>query len=176
MPRFSRLVGRHQHHRGGAVVQARGVAGGDGAVLGESGPQLLHRLDGSAEADVLVGVDDDVALAGLDGEGGDLVLEPTGLLGGLGLVLGSQRELVLLLAGELPLGGDVLGGRAHVVAVEGVPEAVLDHGVDELHVAHLLTRAQVGGVGRERHALLAAGDDDGVVAERDMLRAERDGA
>ena len=44
-------------------------------------------------------VDDDVALAGLDGDGDDLVLELAGLLRGLGLVLRGNRELVLLLRG-----------------------------------------------------------------------------
>ena len=33
--------------------------------------------------------------------------------------------------------GDVLGGVAHVVAVEGIPQPVLDHRVDHLRVAHL---------------------------------------
>ena len=32
------LLGGHQHHRGGAVIDARGVAGGDGAVLLEGRP------------------------------------------------------------------------------------------------------------------------------------------
>ena len=64
-------------------------------------------------------------------EGNDLVLEPAGLLRRLGLVLRGDREFVLLLARDLEFAGDVLGRHAHVVAVEGVPEAVLDHGVDE---------------------------------------------
>ena len=89
--------------------------------------------------------DHGVALAALDGDGDDLVLEPAGLLGGLGLVLRGDGEAVLVLAGDLPLRGDVLGGRAHVIAVEGVPQAVLDHGVDEVEIAHLLAVAQIGG-------------------------------
>ena len=124
-------------------------------------------------ADVLVLVDDDVALAALDGEGDDLVVEPAGLLRRLGLVLAGDGELVLRLAADLPLLGDVLGGLAHVVAVEGVPEAVLDHRVDELHVAHLLPGAQVRGVRAQRHVLLPAGGDDGGVAQHDVLRAQR---
>ena len=54
-----------------------------------------------------------------------------------------DRELVLLLARDLPLLGDVLGGGAHVIAVEGVPQAVLDHGVDQLERAHLRAVAQM---------------------------------
>ena len=72
--------------------------------------------------------------------------------------------------------GDVLGRRAHVVAVEGIPQAVLDHGVDELDVAHLGAVAQVRAVRRLAHALLAAGDDDLGRAELDLLGAERHGA
>ncbi len=88
-------------------------------------------------ARIFIVADDDVALAGLDGDRDDLVLELAGLLRGFGLVLRGDRELVLLGAGNLILPGDVLGGVAHVVAVEGVPQPVLDHGVDELKVAHL---------------------------------------
>ena len=92
---------------------------------------------------IFVGVDHDVALAGLDRDRRDLVLEVAGLLRGLGLVLRGDREFVLLRAGDLPLLGDVLGGVAHVVAVEGVPQAVLDHGVDQFEGAHLHAVAQM---------------------------------
>ena len=60
-----------------------------------------------------------------------------------------------------------------MVAVEGVPQAVLDHGVDKLEIAHLLTGAQVGGVRRLAHALLTAGDHDPAVALSDRLIAQR---
>ena len=58
----------------------------------------------------------------------------------------ASREAVLVLAADLPFGGDVLGGVAHVIAVEGVDQAVLQHGVDEFQVAHLHAVAQMGGV------------------------------
>jgi hypothetical protein len=67
-------------------------------------------------------------------------------------------------AADVALGGDVLGRLAHVIAVEGVPQPVLDHGVDQGEVAHLLAGAQVLGVRRLAHALLTAGDDDLRVA------------
>ena len=76
----------------------------------------------------------------------------------------------------LPLAGDVLGGVAHVVAVEGLPQPVLDHGVDEFEAAHLLAGTQIGAVRRHAHGLLAARDDDVGVAFADRLQAERDGA
>ena len=72
-------------------------------------------------ARIFVGVDDHVALAGLDRHRHDLVLEFSRLLRRLGLVLRGDRELVLLRARDLPLPRDVLGGIAHVVAVEGIP-------------------------------------------------------
>ncbi len=176
MPRFLASAARHQHHGGGAVVDARGVAGGDGAGLVEGRAQLRQAVEGGAVADVLVLGDDGVALLALDGDGDDLVLELAGLLGGLGLVLRGDGELVLILARDLPLARDVLGRGAHVVAVEGVPQAVLDHGVDEVEAAHLGAVAQVRGVLRLAHALLAAGDDDGGGARLDLLGAEGNGA
>ena len=60
-----------------------------------------------------------------------------------------------------------------MIAVEGVDEAVLQHGVDELHFTHLDAAAQIGRVGRERHRFLAARDDDAGVAIGDLLQAER---
>ena len=46
-------------------------------------------------------------LAGGDGEGNDLFLEPPGFLRRLGLVLRGDGEAVLLLAADLPFDGDV---------------------------------------------------------------------
>src|SRR6059058_3654080 len=65
----------------------------------------------------------------------DLVVETAGFLRRFGLGLRAGGELVLLLAGDLPALRDVLGGVAHVIAVEDVPEAVLDHRIDHLRVA-----------------------------------------
>src|SRR5215218_3889896 len=49
---------------------------------------------------------------------------------------------------NLPALGHVLSRGAHVVALEGVQEAVLQHGVDELEVTHLGAGAHVGRVRR----------------------------
>ena len=144
----------------GTVVDAGCVAGRDRTVLVEGRTQLGEAVVGGAGADVLVLVDHDFALAGLDRDRRDLVLELAGLLSCFGLVLRGDGELVLLFARDLPLGGNVLGGVAHVVAIEGVPKAVLDHRVDELRVAHLGAVAQVRAVRRLAHAFLATGDND----------------
>ena len=170
------LLQRHEDDGRRAVVDAAGAARRDRAVLIEGRAELGKRLVGHAVLDELVVGEHGLALARLDDDGDDLVLELAGLLGGLSLVLRGDGEAVLLLARDLPLAGHVLGRVAHVVAVEGVPQAILDHGVDELHVAHLGAVAQVGAVRRLAHALLAAGDDDVGGAERDLLGAERDRA
>ena len=64
-----------------------------------AGLELGHRIQRGAMARIFVAFDDDVALAGLDGDRDDLVLELAGLLRGLGLVLRGDREFVLLRRG-----------------------------------------------------------------------------
>ena len=103
-------------------------------------------------------------------------LKRPALLRRLGLVLRGGREGVLLGAGDLAFLRHVLGGVAHVIAVEGVPQAVLEHGVDHLELAHLGAVAQMRGVRRLAHALLAADHHDRGVAVADRLPAEGDGA
>src|SRR5690606_2490846 len=127
----------HEHHSGSTVIDARRVAGSHGAGLVERRAQLGNALQRSALADVLVLVDDRIALLALDGDSDDLVLELAGLLRGLDLVLRREREVVLILAADLPLTGDVLSSGAHVVVIESIPEAVLDHRIDERDVAQL---------------------------------------
>ena len=92
----------HHDHRGGAVGDLRGRAGGDGAVLAERGAQLGQRLGGGVAADALVLRDDErVALALRDLDRDDLVVEDTVLPGLGGALVGAGRELVLLLAGQV---------------------------------------------------------------------------
>jgi hypothetical protein len=63
-----------------------------------------------------------------------------------------------------------------VIAVEGVPEAILDHGVDHVEVAHFDAVAQMRAVRRLAHGFLAAGHHDLGIAVEDGLVAERDRA
>ena len=127
-------------------------------------------------ADVFVFVDDDVALAGFDGEGNDFIVELTSVLGGFRFVLGCQSEFVLHGAADLPLLGDVFGCLTHVVAVERIPQTVADHRVDVFHVAHLVTGAQVRGVCGQRHVFLTAGTDDVRITQLDVLCTQRNSA
>jgi hypothetical protein len=160
MPRFSAALGAHQQRRRRAVVEARGVGRRDRAVLGEGGAQLLHRLHGGAVADVFVAVGHDVALAGLDRDGRRSRRRTCRPSARPRPCSGSDGELVLHIAGDLPLLGHVLGGLTHVVAVERVPQTVADHRVDIFHVAHLLALRAGRGMGAHRHVFLTAGDDD----------------
>src|SRR5690606_375217 len=105
----------------------------------------------------------------------DLVPESAGLLRCSGLLLGAQGVGVLLLAADLIALGEILRSYAHVIVVEGVPQAVVHHAVDQLAVAHALAgtgvRQQMGG---QAHGLLAAGDHDLRIAAADGLRSKMD--
>jgi hypothetical protein len=155
------------------IIDPGGIARGDGAVLGEGGTEFRQYFDGGSGARILILVDDLIAFARLDRHPDDLVGETSRLLRGNSTLLRAGRELVLVVACDLIFLGDVLGGIAHVIAVEGIPQPVLDHGVDHLDVAHLGAVAEVEAMGTETHALLAAGNDDRRIAGRDLLRTER---
>ena len=91
--------------------------------------------------------------------------ETIGCQSGSALLLRGQCEIVEILAAEAPDVGDVVGGGAHVVVVERIPQTVADHGVGHLAVEHALTPAgagqSIGGVG---HIFSTAADHDlGVV-------------
>src|SRR4051812_41923110 len=72
------------------------------------------------------------------------------------LAMRVHREVILHLAGDAVLLGHVLAGDAHVVVVEYVPESVLDHRIDNLRVAEVITLARLGkqirSVGHRLHA------------------------
>ena len=111
-----------------------------------------------------------------EGEGNDLGVEAAGLLRGGGFAVGVERVVILLLAGDGMLFGDEFAGHAHVLIVAGAPEAVVDHGVDGLRVAHAKTFARGGKkVGRVGHGLHATGDGDLGVADGDGLGCEANG-
>ena len=138
---------------------------------------LRQRLAGRAGARVLVVVDEQrLALLLRHLDRNDLLLEDPLRDGALGLLLALSREVVLLLARDAVVLGDVLGGDAHVDVLEGVHQPVMHHRVDHLRVAHARAEATAGHqVGRPRHVLHAAGHDDVRVARPDDLRRQRDG-
>src|SRR5262245_17635745 len=166
----------HEHDGAGAVVDARGIASSDRAVLGECRPQLGYRLERRSMFGMFVSIDDDIAFTRLHSHLHDLVLELSRLLRSFRLVLGGHRELVLLRAGDLPLARDVLGRVAHMIAVESIPKAVLDHGIDHVEVAHFHAATQMGAVRRLAHGFLPPGDHDFGVAVENGLVPKRDRA
>ena len=115
-------------------------------------------------------------MGGVDRRRGDGVGGAPGQLGGFRCGVRGGGEGVLLVAGDLVALGDVRGGGAHVIAVKGVPQPVLDQGVDERQIAHLAAVPEMGAVGREAHVLLAAGDDDLALALVDRHLPEDDRA
>src|SRR5690606_16975670 len=86
---------------------------------------------------MIVGIDSQSSLAVLNFDRGNLRSEVTGGLGTSGLMLAGQGEGVLLISRYVVATGNVLGSNAHVVAAEGIRQAVGHHGVDEAHSTHL---------------------------------------
>ena len=135
---------------------------------GEGAPELCNALGGDAGLGILVLLKLHNVLLDLHGHGNDLIVKPAGGLGGLSLLLGGGGKLVLLLAGDAPDVVDVLGSGAHVVVVVGIPQAVLDHLVHQLLVAHAGAPAGVGSQeGSGAHVLGAAADHNVGVAGQD---------
>ena len=111
-----------------------------------------------------------VALAPLDGHRDDLFGQPT-LVGGLQRELvRAQRPAIEIRARHLQLVADLGRLDEHLLAGEGVGEAVVDHRVERLHVAHAKAEARAGEqIGRLGHRLHAAADADLHVAGADRL-------
>jgi hypothetical protein len=86
--------GFHQHHGGGGVVDAGGVASGDGAVfLQEGGLELGHVGQRAVGAEMFVGGVGHIALFALEHDRHDLALEIAGLGGALGAVVAFHGQL-----------------------------------------------------------------------------------
>ena len=96
-------------------------------------------------------------------------------MGGGGLLLAGQGQRILHVAGNAVGFGHVFSGDAHVVLVVNVPQAVNDHAVDHLPVAHALAFAAAHQhVGAGAHVLLATGDDNFAVAPGHRLCGQHD--
>ena len=84
--------------------------------------------------DMLVGVEDDFALPRLLDDGHDLRLEAPFGDGGRRAAMRLDRQRVLLLAGDAPLGDQVLGRDPMWPTPKG--SVTCDHHVDQLGIAH----------------------------------------
>jgi len=167
----AQLVGfclAHHQRRGSAVTQRRRAAGGDGAFQRKGGSQLGEPLEGGTRAGQLVGVEaEGRALSvfvtdGIDRD--DLIAKLVGFESGLGLHLRVIGEGVLILAADLELVGDVLGGDPH-------------RGVRRRHALHQLRRsAQVKARHRHfAHGFDAASQHDVVLTKGDRAGGDGDG-
>jgi len=125
---------------------------------------------------VLVHNDRRLSAPDRDLDWGNLLLEPAGLVRGVGLFVGADAVLVLVLAGEAMVTGALLSLESHVLLLVCVCETVLKHAVDERLVAELGAVAHggevVGGVG---HALRAGRDDNVGIASDNSLSTDNQG-
>ena len=144
--------------------------------LEKAGRSFCTEFECHALLDVFIVRDDHIALAAGNGHGANFILELAGGLRGFGFVLRGNRKSILLIAGDLPLLGNILSRGAHVIAVEGIPQAVLDHGVDEVPVTHFHAIAQMRGMGRLRHGFLTTCGDDLRITRCNLLHAQCHGA
>ena len=167
------------HHDDGrrTVGDLRGRAGGDRAVLAERRAQLAQALGRGVGADALVVPEHErVALALRDLDRHDLVVEQAVLPGrGRPLVRAAPRTRPAP-RGRCRARRCTPRSSAPIAWVgEDVPQAVVGHRVDQLHVAELHAlaglRQEVRGLG---HRLHAAGDDDVELAGPDQLVGQRD--
>lgn len=105
------------------MTHLRSVTGVGAAGLAERRLELAERLLRDAVTDTVVGVDDDALLLlrgrvdDLSVDGRDLLLELAGGLGAERALLRLGRERVLLLAGDVVRGGDVLTCAGRVARI-----------------------------------------------------------
>jgi hypothetical protein len=163
-----------QDERAAAVVDARRVPGRVAALLAHQPGELGQELERRVAARALVHLDDGVALATLHRHRDDL-LGQAALVRRLDRQLvGAQRPAVEIGARELELVADLRGLVEHLAAAERVREAVVDHRVEGLGVAHAVAEPRLRQqVGRLRHRLHAAPDGDLHLARADLRVQDR---
>jgi hypothetical protein len=171
------LLGGHDHHSGRTVVDARGVACSDAASLVKGGTQTGQHFLAGFLVDEFIGVEHQgIALALGNHHIDDFVFELASFLCSRRLALATGGQSVLHFSGNAVGLGHVFGGDAHVVLVVHVPQAVHDHGVGHLPVAHALAvAAAVQDVRAGAHVFLATGNHDFAVAPGHGLGSQHHG-
>ena len=168
--RLFRPLRRSEDQRGGAVVDARRIAGGHRAILLERGFQRREPVQRRTGLRVLVDCEAHVRPAARDLDGQNLVAEAASENRLCRAPLALKREGVLIGARHPPARGDVLGGDAHDAVAEGVRQHA-DEAVGHCDVAHLVAEAPALQIMRgPAHHLRAAGQRDVGVAQHDALR------
>ena len=172
-PRACATSAPQHDQRRGAVVDRRRVAGGDRAVLLErrlaaTGSSRCRRAPAPRRCSTLLAAP---LRCGTSTATISSLNAPAFCAASARLKL-SMAYASCARAIDLLLLRAQLGGVAHVEVVVHVPQAVVDHAVDDGLVAHAHAGARRRQVVRHvRHRLHAAGDDDVGVAGRDRLRA-----
>ena len=173
-PVFRHRLAAGQKGDGGAVVDGRGVARRDGALLLEGGAQLRELLEVDPGR-LLVLADDHLPLARLLHHRDDLVVEDPVPQRRLRLLVGGDGKAVLELAVEAVVLRAFLGDHTHVLAAVRVGQAVVHQQVEHLGVAHAVAVAPLAErVGGKRHVLHAAGQHQVGVAKLYGAGAEHD--
>src|SRR6266404_1871946 len=151
-----RFRGRN-YKRCGSVVHSGRISGRNRSVLLESRLQSRQRFNRSVLAGSLVGFDDQrraLLLRDLDRD--DFAIEATLFNRSQRLAMRVYRVLILFLSADVIPVLDYLPGAAHMPVVERAPQAVLDHGIDQLAVAEPVALArsllQVRRVGHRLHS------------------------
>ncbi len=166
-PELVRLRLAREHERRGAVVDAAGVAGRDGAARTKRRLQPGERLGRRRRPGMLV----HAHLA----DGDELVLEPPRLLRGRPPLLRADCERVLILARDPVALGDVLTRLAHRLEREHLLQAWVGEAPAERRVPDRLVPPGERRVGlaqderRAAHRLDAARDGDLRVAGQDRV-------
>ena len=120
---------------------------------------------------MLVGVEDGRPFAAGYLDANDLSLEPAGRLRRVEALLGPQGPPVLRLAADLEFADQILGVPARRLIRERVIEAVTQHAVIELAVAHAVAPAAARDqVGRQIHILHASGHSGLGTTQEDLMR------
>ena len=102
-----------------------------------AGFSAAERFDRRVGTNGFVAIEDNRRSLSLrDRDRQDFVLEPARSVAPRGFLVAPRRELVLLRPADVVVLGDDFARVAHVALLERAPEAVVDHRIDDLAVAH----------------------------------------
>jgi hypothetical protein len=111
------LFPARQQNDGGAVVETRGVAGGDGAVFGKNRPQPGQIFRLQIRTDMFIGIEDNRVFFPLrDFNRDDFSFEPTCFNRGGSILMAAQGDFVLGLAADIIFARQIFRSLAHDVA------------------------------------------------------------
>ena len=166
----------HHHHRRRAVIDAGGVAGGYRSETIEGRLQAGQPFRAGIHPRLFIGIHGARRAVMLGNDRDNLIAKASGINRLARLLLRAERPGVLQFAADAIFPGEVLRRDAHMIIVEGVPQAVMDQAVNQLAVAQLGAGAAVGEDMRSAaHVLLATGDHHVRLPALDRLGGEVQG-